>query len=238
MAVELGEATAFASRGKARAHSDLPQKARLFCFSFDLNSSIHRKNPQACVDAFLRAFAQGAFSANAVGLVIKAHRPARRHASWEKLKALAAQDARIHVIERTLPRPDLLALYQACDCFLSLHRAEGYGRGIAEALQSGLHVIATGYSGNTDYCRAPQADLVRYRLIKVKKGQYPYGEGQVWAEADIDHAAELMRQFVAAKRTKPAATAWPNFSAATVGRRYRKRLQEIGREKAVDGYTG
>ena len=144
---------------------------------------------------------------------------------------MAAKDARIHIVEGTLPRAELLALYQACDCFLSLHRAEGFGRGLAEALQLGLHVIATGYSGNADFCRAPHADLVRYRLIKVKKGQYPYGEGQVWAEADVEHAAELMRVFVARKSKTLERTDSPAFSAAVVGKRYRRRLQAICRER-------
>jgi len=231
MAVELGEVRAFRSRKAARQHFRLPEKARLFCFSFDLNSSVHRKNPQACIDAFLKAFPKKELDGDKVGLVIKAHRPARRNAGWETLKRLAAKDARIHIIEATLSRPDLLALYQACDCYLSLHRAEGFGRGIAEALQLGLHVITTDYSGNADFCRPPHADLVRYRLIKVKKGQYPYGEGQVWADADVGHATELMRNFVVRRAKNPARAAWPEFSAATVGRRYRRRLKEICRER-------
>lgn len=235
MAVELGDVTAFSSRKMAREHFSLPAKARLLCFSFDLNSSIHRKNPQACVDAFLRAFPSDEFSGEKVGLVIKAHRPAKRHAAWENLKRLAAKDARIHIIEGTLPRPALLALYKACDCFVSLHRAEGFGRGLAEALQLGLHVIATGYSGNIDFCHPPHADLVRYRLIKVKKGQYPYGEGQVWANADVAHAAELMRNFVIRKRNKLVPKKWPEFSAAMVGKRYRQRLETICGERSAQG---
>ena len=146
-------------------------------------------------------------------------------------RASARRDARIHIIERTLPRAELLALYKACDCFLSLHRAEGFGRGIVEALQLGMHVIATGYSGNVDFCRAPYADLVRYRLVKVKKGQYPYSEAQVWAEADVDHAAELMRNTVTQNRKRAATTDWREFSAAVVGRRYRRRLKAICRER-------
>lgn len=184
------------------------------------------------MDAFLQAFPKQEFSAEKVGLVIKAFRPAKRHAAWEQLKALAAKDARIHIVEATLPRAELLALYGACDRYLSLHRAEGFGRGLAEALQLGLHVIATGYSGNADFCRPPCADLVRYRLIKVKQGEYPYGEGQVWADADIDHAAELMRTFALRRVKKPERAAWPEFSAAAVGRRYRRRLKAICRERA------
>lgn len=232
MAVELGEIRSFRSTKRARGHFGLPTKAKLFCFSFDLNSSFHRKNPQACVDAFLQAFPADEWDADKVGLVIKAHRPAKRHTAWEKLKALAARDARIHVVERTLPRPELLALYRSCDCFVSLHRAEGFGRGIAEALQLGLHVITTGYSGNVDFCAHPHADLVRYGLVKVRKGQYPYGEGQVWANADVAHAAELMRNMATSRHQAVTTAQWPQFSCDTVGRRYRDRLEQIGSIRA------
>ncbi len=226
MAVELGEIRNFGTQEQARQHFGLPAKAKLFCFSFDLNSSIHRKNPQACVDAFLQAFPLDKYSKNEVGLVIKIHPPAKRHLAWEKLKQIAANDGRIHIIQETLLRPDLLALYQCCDCFLSLHRAEGFGRGIAEAMQLGLHIITTGYSGNVDFCHAPYADLVDYKLVKIKKGQYPFGDNQVWAEVDINHAAELMRVFFDNPNydvIKP--DNWIQFAARDVGLRYKTKLQ-------------
>jgi len=224
MAVDLGPVSR-----KGRRFFRLPDKPFLFCFSFDLNSSMHRKNPQACLDAFTRAFPPDSYGNERVGLVIKAHRPSALNQEWESLKGVAAKDRRIIIIEQTLPRPDLLALYKACDCFLSLHRAEGFGRGIAEALLLGLEVFATGYSGNVDFCSPPHAHLVDYRLVKVKKGQYPYSQGQVWAEPDIDHAAELMRQLVDAKRSRKGKKSdqWSEFSISLVGDRYRRRLLEI-----------
>ena len=120
-----------------------PPKTKIFnfCFSFDLKSYVDRKNPQACVDAFLKAFPKNDFDESEVGLVIKVHKSAKPDAVWTKLKRLASRDKRIHIIEETLSRPELLALYQSCNCYLSLHRAEGFGRGLAEALQLGLHVI-------------------------------------------------------------------------------------------------
>jgi glycosyltransferase involved in cell wall biosynthesis len=226
MAVELGEVRDFGDKAGARAHFALPLSATLFCFAFDLNSSVDRKNPQACVEAFLAAFPRERFGADAVGLVIKVHRPRQRNRAWEKLKRLAREDDRLHIIESTLPRPDLLALYAACDCFVSLHRAEGFGRGLAEALQLGLHVICTAYSGNVDFCQPPYASLVDFALVKVKKNAYPHAAGQVWAEPDVEHAASLMRAFV---DSPPPLSwqSWPQFSVATVGRRYRERLWEI-----------
>lgn len=227
LTVDLGEVTPFSSRAVARAHFGLPEKAKLFCFAFDLNSYVERKNPQACVDAFLKAFPSLRYGANEVGLVIKVHKPKQRHAAWEGLKALAAEDPRIHIVETTLSRPDLLALYKACDCFVSLHRAEGYGRGLAEAMQLGLHVICTGYSGNVDFCQRPWADLVNYRLIPVKQGQYPYALGQVWADPDVEHAALLMRQFVEKKQYRPVRDHWPQFSSQSLGQLYKRRLVDI-----------
>ena len=114
---------------------------------------------------------------------------------------------------------------------MSLHRAEGFGRGIAEAIQLGLHVITTAYSGNMDFCqnKAPQIDLVNYQLIPVKQGEYPYYENQVWAEVDISHAAQLMQNFVkntpAIKDLYPKQ--YPHFSAKVVGDRYNQRLNFI-----------
>lgn len=238
MAVEIPEITAFKTQAHARAHFALPEEAKLFCFSFDFNSSMYRKNPKACVDAFLNAFPNSDFKRSDVGLVIKVHSPSQPNAAWAALKRLAAKDGRIHIIEGTLSKPDLLALYKACDCFLSLHRAEGFGRGIAEALKLGLHVIATGYSGNVDFCKAPQADLVDYTLIPVEPGQYPYAEGQVWAEPDIEHATKLMVDYVQSiqdiqsKKSKQSKRRdqWSGFDAKVVGARYQKRLQQIQSE--------
>jgi len=231
MAVDLGSVRKFKSRSQARVHFGLPVKAKLFCFSFDLNSYIERKNPQACVEAFLMAFAQDQYSQDSVGLVIKVHTPKQPNEAWDNLKALAARDSRIHIIEKTLDRSDLLALYQTCDCFISLHRAEGFGRGLAEALQLGLRVICTGYSGNLDFCHAPEAELVDYRLVKVGKAQYPYAKGQYWAEPSIEHAAQRMQRVFALPKLVPASAKpgeyFAEFSPQVVGNRYKQRLKEI-----------
>ncbi|HHC75139.1 MAG TPA: glycosyltransferase family 1 protein, partial [Thiothrix sp.] len=223
MAVTLGDIST-----KTRQNFNLPNDTTLFCFSFDLNSSMYRKNPQACVEAFLQAFPD---TEQKVGLVIKAHTPKKRNEHWEKLKAVADTDPRLYIIEETLSRPDLLALYQNCDCFLSLHRAEGFGRGIAEALLLDLHVIATAYSGNLDFCEAQTVDLVDYSLIPVGDDQYPYGNGQVWAEPDIHHAAQLMQQFVNGRQQLNKKVDKQQFAPAMIGQRYKQRLDWIKTHK-------
>jgi len=227
MAVDLGVVTPFSSPTKARTFFALPSKATLFCFAFDLKSQLHRKNPQACIEAFLRAFPASQFHENQVGLVIKVLKPAQADRQWDQLKQLASSDQRIHIIEKTLARADLLALYQSCHCYLSLHRAEGFGRGIAEALLLGVHVITTGYSGNLDFCKSQGVDLVSFQLMEVGKGQYPFGENQTWANPNISHAAQLMRNFFDAPRSPSTLTTISRFSPTQVGRRYRSRLKEI-----------
>lgn len=185
---------------QGRTEFGLPLRACLFLFSFDLNSSARRKNPQACVAAFQQAFPRAAVhcaDASQVGLVIKVHPPTAPDAEWDSLKALQADDPRIHLIERTLDKDDLLALYRACDCFISLHRAEGFGRGIAEAMLLGKPVIVTGYSGNMAFTNEDNALLVRYVMAPLRSGDYPFGAGQEWAEPDVSHAARQMRRVLA-----------------------------------------
>ncbi len=104
---------------------------------------------------------------------------------------------------------------------------------MAEALQLGLHVICTGYSGNVDFCQPPFADLVKYRLVRVKKDQYPRATGQVWAEPNIQHAAQLMRQFVENTSSVSEPMDSSVFAAAVIGERYKKRLNEIWANRNV-----
>lgn len=222
LAVAIGEVSPL-----TRKDFDLPKDAYLFCFAFDFNSSIHRKNPQGCLKAFQLAFPIPRTGQSRVGLVIKAHKPKQPNPQWDTLKAVARKDNRIRIIEETLSRPELMAMYQSCDCYLSLHRAEGYGMGIAEAILLGMDVIATGYSGNVDYCRDhPLVKLAPYSLVPVRAGEYPYAEGQKWAEPDIGATAKLMRECVEMPRRKKAEREEP-FDLRVAGRKYRQRLKYL-----------
>ena len=164
-----------------RATYELPSEAVLFTFSFDLNSSISRKNPLMALRAFQRAFPPEHPLANQVALLIKTHQPKCSNRNWARLKAEADADPRLHILETTLPRTELLELYAACDGFISLHRAEGFGRGLAEALMLGLDVIATDHGGNTDFCTGPLSHPVRCQMVRVNNGEYPYHRCQQWA---------------------------------------------------------
>lgn len=209
-----------------RAHFGLPAETYLFIFAFDLNSTMGRKNPEGVVKAFQRAFPRG--SGRDVGLIIKISHANDKNPRWRKLKARILADPRVHLIERMMRRQELLALYQCCDCFVSLHRAEGFGRGIAEALLMNKQVICTGFSGNLDFCTPQRVNLVHYHLRPLDKKEYFYPHGQSWAEPSISHAADLMCQVI----DSPLPTENPgfDFGFAATGRAYKKRLQEIYRQ--------
>jgi hypothetical protein len=233
----------------------LPTDAVVFGYGFDFNSTAIRKNPMGVLEAFQRAFPlpelQASFGrkgtsdalSTPVALMIKTFPPPCDSAEWHWLQLRAAEDPRIHLVAASLERVELLALYGCCDVFLSLHRSEGFGRGMAEALQLGLDVIATAYGGNTDFCDGPLAHLVHSREVPIPRGAYPCGDGHPWGEPDMDHAVVLMRQ-VAARRWRAAADSWAaaqdpsrdpkvlttyrqRFSVATAGARYRERLEDL-----------
>ena len=247
------------ARHAARARHSLPADAVLFGYGFDLNSTAIRKNPMGALEAFQLAFplpelpaALGREITNhplsqQVALVIKSFPPQGDSPEWHWLQLRAAEDPRIHLVVASLERDDLLALYGCCDVFLSLHRSEGFGRGMAEALQLGLDVIATAYGGNTDFCTGPLAHPVRCREVPIPRGAYPCADGHVWGEPDLEHAAELMQQ-VAARRlaiaVDPRAAALDpsrdpavlaayrqRFSWAAAGLRYRARLEELWEQR-------
>ena len=163
--------------------------------------------------------------------------------NWRAIDYAIAADPRILLIDETLPFSDLVALMRCCDAYVSLHRAEGWGFGLVEAMQLGLPVICTGYSGNADFCAPETAFLVDYDLIPVASDEYIYvPPGSVWADPLVDSAAAHMRDVVAdpagaaAKADTAKAFVRRELSLARVGRRYAERLAAIrGRndEKAL-----
>jgi glycosyltransferase involved in cell wall biosynthesis len=176
---------------QGRAAFGLPEDRFLFHYAFDFASHGERKNPQALLTAFARCVA--ALPRGRIGLVLKTMGAG---AEQRRLARLIACQDDVFLIDRVLDRPDVLALQAACDCFVSLHRSEGFGLGIAEAMALGKPVIATDFGGAADLLGSERACAVGYRLVPIAAGQYPAGEGQYWAEPDIDQAAALMRRVV------------------------------------------
>jgi glycosyltransferase involved in cell wall biosynthesis len=202
----------------------------LFVFTFDCHSYIERKNPLAAIRAFRKAFPPGLRAR----LIIKAMNASVCTTEWDALAAEGAQDDRITLIDERWPRKRLLELLACCDCYVSLHRSEGFGRSPAEAMLLGKPVIATNYSGTTDFCRPDNSLLVDYDLVELAAASYVCGDGQVWAEPSIDgaarHMAALFYDRDMGKRIGAAGqqTIASEFSARAVGHQYRGRLIELG----------
>jgi hypothetical protein len=175
-----------------RKHYGLPEKKFLFLYIFDFNSSVARKNPMATLHAFKQAFNH---ADNTVGLVLKTMNTNPNNLEWEGFLKECQTDTRIKIITETLERPELLGLINASDAYVSLHRSEGFGRTIAEAILLGKPVITTSYSGNLDFANINLVRGVKYKLIDVKEDEYQWSEkfdAQKWAEVDITNASSQM----------------------------------------------
>jgi glycosyltransferase involved in cell wall biosynthesis len=231
-----------------RRYFGLPESAYLFLFYFDFRSWIDRKNPFAAIEALEKVCA--ARPGENIRLVIKVNRPgdsSPQEAGFPRFMRAIEQSRHadsVIIIDKVLTDNEIKNLVRCCDCFVSLHRSEGYGKGLAEAMFLGKPVIATGYSGNLDFMNEANSCLVRYKLIDVEEEQYPYAKGQVWAEPDIDHAVDHMLKLVDEPDYghKLGQTASRHirtyFSYRAVGLRYRQRLVEIPRWQSVTTEMG
>jgi glycosyltransferase involved in cell wall biosynthesis len=156
----------------------------------DVLSVPERKNPLGVAEAFRAAFPGG----EAVRLILKIGNLEFQPDLKARLADLARRDPRITLLEGYLNRAELWTLMASIDCFVSLHRAEGFGLGMAEAMACGKAVIATPWSGNADFTRADNALLVDYSLVELTRDLGPYKRGNHWAEPDVDSAARRMRE--------------------------------------------
>jgi hypothetical protein len=201
----------------------------VFLSMFDHGSVLDRKNPLGTIAAFTEAFPP---ESGAV-LVLKSINAEADPVGRDRIRAAAAVHPHIHLVEGYLSPTQTHALIATADCFVSLHRAEGLGLGPAEAMALGKPVIATGYSGNLDYMTRENSYLVDYSLHPVGPGRWPYPEDAHWAEADVEHAARLMRQVFddpAAARQRGAVgavTLAETHSLRAAGRSMRSRIESI-----------
>ncbi|RAO76978.1 glycosyltransferase family 4 protein [Dyella jiangningensis] len=176
---------------RSRRYFGIPESSYAFLFFFDFRSYAARKNPGAVIKAFELLRRQRPTAD--VCLVIKTH---GSHAAPQALAALIEAITplrdRVVLVDQAMTDNDTKNLVHCCDAFVSLHRSEGFGRGLAEAMYLGKPVIATAYSGNLDFMDSDCAYLVDYNLVPVKPGEYPHAENQVWADANVEQAAGHM----------------------------------------------
>ncbi len=228
----------------------VPDDATAFCFSFDPASDAQRKNPQGIVDAFRR----GVGREPSAWLLIRINNATRLDGKTDaivgELRDAAAGHPRIVFVTAPMSYPQVLGFYRACDVYVSLHRAEGLGLAMAEAMTMGMPVIATGWSGNMTYMRQTTACLVDHRFVPVNGSAPAYTEHGIagrarWAEPDLDHAAALMTHLahdVDARLVlgRAAATAMAAFNAAAIEATFVDELVALHRRRdalRAEGYA-
>jgi len=202
------------SKQAARRRFALPPERVLALTMLDFNSFASRKNPEAVLAAFQMIASQRP----ELGLVVKCHGGVRHdRRRFELLARLNAQPG-VYVIDRVLNPAEIDALYEAADMLVSLHRCEGFGLTIAEAMARGLPVVATDHSGSRDLIDHMVGFPVPCELIPVPEGAYPFANGARWADPSLDAAADALGRLAADEEL-------------------RKRLGDAARTRIAEGYS-
>ncbi len=217
--------------GATRADIAMPP-GFVIAHTFDFNSQVQRKNPQGVVEAFTRAFRSG----EGPRLYLKSMNGGRLFPrQLAELSAMVADRPDVVLVDEVFDAVRAAAIAGLADVYVSLHRSEGLGLAIAEAMAAGTPVVATGYSGNLELMHDANSYLVPYRLGKVPPGTPPYPAGATWAEPDVDEAARILRRIwedpadahrrAELARAEILATRSPEAAGAAI----RARLEEITR---------
>ena len=180
-------------REKLHSLNDSPfnQKGKfIFFFNFDFTSHIERKNPIGLINAFLLAYEND----DTAHLYLKSINGDKKLSEKKKILKLIKDHKNITFDDSYCSYNKVMSMINQSDCYVSLHRAEGLGFGMAEAMLLGKPVIATNYSGNLEYMSKSNSLLVNYKLIKINKNEYIHSKNQHWADPDLDHAASLMKK--------------------------------------------
>ena len=199
-----------------RQELGIPSDAFVSLFMFDLHSTLNRKNPQGAVKAF-EAFAKGRED---VYLILKINR-------WQgldrSLLGWIPNSPKIKFVTETLDLPGLADLYQSANCYLSLHRSEGFGRTLVEALQHGLWVVATNYSGPADFLNERNSKIVNWLPQSVFKGDYPHNHFSMWADPIVSEAVTALNSLYQENkngRCLEAMQTGANYSIETLAQKY------------------
>jgi glycosyltransferase involved in cell wall biosynthesis len=202
----------------------IPAGAFVFLYAFDASSYLARKNPQALVQAFQEEFG----AERDVYLLLKLLHPP----SAETVASIGS-GARIVVDTRLYPREVMTSLLKSVHCYVSPHRAEGFGLTVAEAMAVGKPVIATNYSGTTDLVSDTTGYPVDFALVEIEEDIGPYLRGNVWAEPSIPSLRTRMREVYAQyelaveKGARGQALVQTTLSQEAVGAMVVQRLEEI-----------
>ena len=186
------EVTPELSRAEARSRFHIPQNDFVVFYNFSYKSGIDRKNPAGAIRAFAKAFPSRQDSRMVLKTVAAKEFPDRVKVLRDLAAGLGVAD-RIVFVDDYLTQRDVLNLTNACDVYLSLHRAEGFGLGIAEAMSLGKPLVVTDYSSTTEFCNAGNSIPVGYRLVKMQKTENNlYNAAGDWAEPNVEEAAKAL----------------------------------------------
>jgi len=167
---------------------DFSDDVLIFLFTFDFFSTVERKNPAAVIRAFRRAFRPDDKALLVLKSINSDQHPAPRDALGRE-----SEGSNIVFLDKHISAAEMNALFASADCYVSLHRSEGLGLGMAQAMSLGKPVIGTNYSGNLEFMNSNNSLLVNYSMATMEEDSGPYERGTHWAEPDVEHAAALMR---------------------------------------------
>ncbi|MDR1876754.1 MAG: glycosyltransferase family 4 protein [Flavobacteriaceae bacterium] len=213
--------------------AELPKDTFKFLFIFDYNSSIVRKNVLAVIEAFEKAFGK---ENTKVCLILKTSIPSYYIDDKNEIMNRIKDFRNVIYKEEMLRRENLLSLISQSDCYVSLHRSEGFGLTIAEAMALGKPVIATGYSGNMEFMNVNNSFLVKYKIVKLERDLGPLVKENSWSEPDVEHAAELMnfvfenQEYANEIGIRAKKDIQQNFSLTAIGNKMKRRLEIIEKE--------
>jgi len=210
----------------SRDRFELPRDKIIFISSFDPYSDTERKNPGAAITAFEAACADTEDCYLVIKLNNASHK-AVRHPDVEDLIERCRANPRIRLIAETLTYAETIELYASCDVFVSLHRAEGLGLGLMEAMSLGKPVIATAWSGNLSFMNYENSCLVGYDLVEAKGTALAYKKDRIgvktkWADANVEEAAAWITKLT----KEPEVRAAIGLKASQAMARYQEQAQK------------
>jgi len=174
---------------------NIPLNSFAVFFNFDYNSSYDRKNPEAILRAFNNVFNNINNTCLVIKTTNKKNDPVKENYFNELINSFGL-NKRVYLIDEFITKQEMLSLINACDVYVSLHRAEGFGLGLLEAMYLGKPVIASNYSGNLDFMNKENSILIDVKFVPVKTDFEPYKDVEYWAEPDENQAAqELLKLY-------------------------------------------